>query len=128
MIHRSYYPPHPEQPYYHFNQEMNQVPQQPLHDHPPINRPPVQQTPYEYFAKPQQPNWQNFSQQQTQIQGNHPPRPPIKPAGGIMSNFQKEDGKVDIDKMLGTVGQMANTYHQVSPIFKQFGTFLKGFR
>jgi hypothetical protein len=86
----------------------------------------VHQTPYEYFAKPQQPSWPNLMQQ---TQGDYPPpQPPMKPAGSLMSNFQNEDGKVDIDKMLGTVGQMANTYHQVSPIFKQFGTFLKGFR
>ncbi|WP_077297767.1 YppG family protein [Virgibacillus pantothenticus] len=34
----------------------------------------------------------------------------------------------DLDKMLSTVGQLANTYHQVSPIVKQFGSFIKAFR
>ncbi|MDL4840144.1 YppG family protein [Aquibacillus rhizosphaerae] len=82
-------------------------------------------TPYQYFAKPQHPtNWfpaaqpvqggqsQNWSQTQK----------------GIMTYFQDKDGQVDIDKMLSTVGQMANTYHQVSPIVKGIGSFVKGFK
>ncbi|MFA1822580.1 YppG family protein [Virgibacillus oceani] len=127
MFHRPYYLPQQEQPYYHDSQEMNPFPHQPFYESTSYNEQPVHQTPYEYFAKPIQPNWQGMMHQP---QGNYTsqPQPPIKPVNSIMSNFQNQDGKVDIDKMLGTVGQMANTYHQVSPIFKQFGTFLKGFR
>jgi hypothetical protein len=125
MFQRPYYHPRQEQPYYHYNQEVNSFPHQPFYENSPYNGQSAHQTPYEYFAKPHQPNWVNTMQQ---TQGNYAPHPPMKPINGFMSNFQNQDGKVDIDKMLGTVGQMANTYHQVSPIFKQFGTFLKGFR
>src|SRR5690625_171880 len=110
MFHHPYYHPRQqEQPFYHYNQEVSSFPHQPFHESDPYNGPSVHQTPYEYFAKPQQPNWQDFMQQQHQQppQGNYPPHQPMKPAGGFMSNFQNEDGKVDIDKMLGTVGQMA---------------------
>ncbi|QGS68037.1 hypothetical protein CV093_03205 [Oceanobacillus sp. 143] len=30
-----------------------------------------------------------------------------------------------MDKMLSTVGQIASTYHQVSPIIQQFGSIIK---
>jgi len=125
MFHRPYYQPRQEQAYYHYNQEVSPFPHQPFYENSPHNGQPVHQTPYEYFAKPQQPNWPDMTEQS---QGNYANQPPMKPVNSFMSNFQNQDGKVDIDKMLGTVGQMANTYHQVSPIFKQFGTFLKGFR
>lgn len=47
---------------------------------------------------------------------------------GILSQFQNGNGQIDVDKMLTTVGQLANTYHQVAPIIKQFGSFMKNFR
>ncbi|WP_197482197.1 YppG family protein [Oceanobacillus sp. Castelsardo] len=91
--------------------------QQPMNDH-------SNQTPYEYFQKPEQPmNWPNnaaFEPNQFQQQPGMPPN--------IMSQFQKENGQLDFDKVLGTVGQLAHTYHQVAPIFQQFSSFMKNFR
>ncbi|MBU5268140.1 hypothetical protein [Virgibacillus proomii] len=84
------------------------------------------QTPYDYFTKPPQPmNWpgiksessQQNAQQNTNPQANYPPNQPPGPGQAL-----------NLDKMLSTVGQLANTYHQVSPIFKQFGSLIKTFR
>lgn len=52
---------------------------------------------------------------------------PKKP-NNFLAQFQNGDGQIDVDKMLGTVGQLANTYHQVAPIIKQLGSFMKNFR
>ncbi|WP_226038162.1 YppG family protein [Aquibacillus saliphilus] len=87
-------------------------------------------TPYEHFAKPQQP-LQTI--QQAQWSNQYPPvgapgQSLNQPPKNLMSYFQDKNGQVDIDKMLNTVGQMANTYHQVSPIVKGIGSFMKGFR
>ncbi|KPH75647.1 YppG family protein [Oceanobacillus caeni] len=91
--------------------------QQPMNEH-------ANQTPYEYFQKPEQPmNWPNnaaFEPNQIQQQPGMPPN--------VMSQFQKENGQLDLDKVLGTVGQLAQTYHQVAPIFQQFSSFMKNFR
>lgn len=95
---------------------------------------PPQQTPYEQFAKPQQPiNWETPMQQSANFMqpngnGNFNQQPNPYPANGIKNYFQDKDGQVDFDKMLSTVGQLANTYHQVSPIVKQFGSIIKNFR
>src|SRR5699024_10314840 len=50
-------------------------------------------------------------------------RPP-----GILSQFQDENGQVDVNKMLATVSQLANTVQQVTPMIKQFSDFIKTFR
>lgn len=90
---------------------------------PPVNpagMPYLDQTPYEQFEKPPlQFPWENDMPQAPY------PNPPLKPAHGLMAHFQDENGQLDIDKMLSTVGQLANTYHQVYPIFKQIGGLLK---
>jgi exonuclease VII large subunit len=79
-------------------------------------------TPFEQFAKPKQPeNWYANYQQQ----GNDPQS---QLQNGMMPPFQGQSGQFNLDKMLSTVNQMANTYHQVSPILKQFGAFMKAFR
>ncbi|HEY4601003.1 MAG TPA: YppG family protein [Cerasibacillus sp.] len=46
---------------------------------------------------------------------------------GFLEYFYDGNGQLDIDKMLSTVGQVASIYHQVSPIIKQFGSFMKNF-
>lgn len=77
--------------------------------------------PYQYFAKPAQPNewypesntYANSYNQQTK---------------SFIHMFQDKDGQIDLDKMLNTVGQMANTYQQVSPIIKGIGSFMKGIK
>lgn len=79
------------------------------------------QTPYEQFKKPPLPVfWENEISNQPNPQGN--------PANSVMAHFQDENGQLNLDKMLTTVGQMANTYHQVYPIFKQFSNFIKNFK
>jgi len=77
------------------------------------------QTPYEAYEKPplsinQESEMPNFTPKQRSVPG-------------FVSQFQNENGQLDIDRMLSTVGQFANTYHQVYPIFKQIGGFIKTF-
>lgn len=45
-------------------------------------------------------------------------RPPIP---SLLMHFQKEDGKLDFDKMFATAGHVTNTVKQISPLFKMFG-------
>ncbi|MEN2769223.1 YppG family protein [Ornithinibacillus xuwenensis] len=111
--------PYNQQP---MQQQFYSTPQAPYQAMYPYQQP---QTPFEQFAKPQQPaDWYNTNQQnQTynqQAYGN--------PSQGAMSQFQDENGQLNLDKVLTTVSQFANTYHQVSPIIKQFGSFMKTFR
>lgn len=96
---QSYYPP----------TAFSKIPQQQVQTIPP----------YQYFAKPTQPaEWYPDST----IYGNSNPQQ----AKGFMAMFQDKNGQMDLDKMLSTVGQMANTYQQVSPIIKGIGSFMKG--
>lgn len=67
-----------------------------------------------------------------------PPPPPN--AGQVMSSeanqaesrmlqqFLDENGQVDIQKMLQTVGQLADTVQQVSPVIKQVNDLIRQFR
>lgn len=50
-------------------------------------------------------------------------KPPTK---GVMGYFKNDEGKFDVDKVLNTAGQVANTYQQFSPIVKGIGSFFKG--
>lgn len=118
-------------------QEMNQGIQQNQGNHPssqpypapnmglqaPLNEH-SNQTAFDYFQKPEQPmNWPNntsFDPAQFQQSPQMPP--------SIISQFQNENGQMDVDKVIGTVGQLAHTYHQVAPIFKQLGSVMKIFR
>ncbi|GAB3045396.1 YppG family protein [Virgibacillus ainsalahensis] len=84
------------------------------------------QTPYEHFAKPKQPE---FWPQYMQSYPSYYQSSPVKPGNNnLFAYFQNNEGQVDVDKMISTVGQLANTYHQVSPIVKQFGSLIKSFR
>ncbi|MFS0675046.1 YppG family protein [Ornithinibacillus sp. 179-J 7C1 HS] len=75
---------------------------------------------FEQFAKPKQPqDWYD------QMQGSNQQAQPQQEA---MAQFQNQGGQMNLDKVLTTVSQIANTYHQVSPIIKQFGAFMKTFR
>ncbi|NBJ71276.1 MULTISPECIES: hypothetical protein [Clostridia] len=136
------------------------------------NNPFYYQSPYEFFAKPQQPmSWpgtnfqtsnmqQGFNAQASQpnmqqgfnaqaaqpnmqqgfnAQAAQPnmqqgfnaqtAQPNMEQNLNMQANQSAGSGQsFDLDKMLSTVGQLANTYHQVSPIVKQFGSFIKAFR
>lgn len=107
------------------------------------------QSPFEYYSKPSQPeNWPYvmpqqsndypyeqqdpyyfqqqqldpyyFQQQQQQQQQNQGP--------GILAQFQTQEGQMDVQKMLSTVGQLANTVQQVSPVIKEIGAMIRVFR
>ncbi|MYL36128.1 hypothetical protein GLW05_21455 [Pontibacillus yanchengensis] len=102
-------------------QPFQPYPNQPAQEEQP--RPPVFQTPYEQFAKPPQPNQWNpyYSLQQQYPQQNQQATPK-----GIMNYFQDKNGQLDLDKMLSTMGQVANTANQFSPLVKGLGSFMKG--
>lgn len=62
-------------------------------------------TPYEYFAKPSQTiDWFQPHMESPLSEGNE---------------------QIDFDKLLTSIGQLASTYHQVSPIVKQIGSLVK---
>ncbi|WP_188456853.1 YppG family protein [Virgibacillus oceani] len=85
----------------------------------PQNPPPYYKTPFEQFAKPKQPSdWYTY------MQPNATPYPPPK-SSGLVSYFQDKNGQMDLDKMFSTVGKLANTVQQVSPVVKQFGSIMK---
>ncbi len=80
------------------------------------------QTPFEMYAKPKQPmNWHPYGQS---MGGsfNTPPK------NNLLYYFQDNNGEMDLDKMLSTAGQIANTFQQVSPVVKQVGSIMKQFR
>lgn len=52
------------------------------------------------------------------------PIPIQPPMNSLISYFHDNEGKLDLNKMLSTVGQVSNTVKQVSPLFKQFSAFL----
>lgn len=47
---------------------------------------------------------------------------------GVMQQFLDENGNVDIQKMLSTVGQLADTVQQVSPVIRQLNDLIRNFR
>lgn len=115
-----YYPPYEGNYYYQYPYSGNwqYTPKVPL------NSPPYYQTPYEYYAKPKLPeNWH------TSI---HPeqayyPGAMIHQGNNFFSYFHDENGQVDLDKMFSTVGQLANTVQQITPVVKQVGSFMRYF-
>lgn len=72
-------------------------------------------TPYDLFSKPELPTQYLMSQQQNQAQS------------AMNSGGANESNPLNFDSVISKVGQLASTYHQVSPIVKQFSTFVKGF-
>lgn len=77
----------------------------------------------------QQPNVESpHLQSNNHLQPNYSQGTPPKQPGNLLTQFQNAEGQLDVDKMLNTVGQLANTYHQVAPIVKQFSSFMKTFR
>lgn len=115
---QAYFPPSHYQYPYQYQQPNN----------PTMESPPPVSTPYEYFAKPQQPyQWEDYYS--VPYQAGPPPNSwGQAPPSGFANYFQDKNGQVDLDKMFSTVGQMANTVQQVSPIFKGIGSFIKGMK
>lgn len=46
----------------------------------------------------------------------------------MLQQFLDENGQVDIQKMLQTVGQLADTVQQVSPVIRQVNDLIRQFR
>ncbi|MEN2466940.1 YppG family protein [Ornithinibacillus sp. JPR2-1] len=120
------YPPY-QQPVNPPNYYHHQPTQQPFHSIPYqqhyINLYEQYQSPFEQFAKPKQP--QDWYANLDQSQGTNQQ---AQQQNATTTPFQNQGGQVNLDKVLTTVSQIANTYHQVSPILKQFGDFMKTFR
>lgn len=78
-----------------------------------------QLTPYELYAKPAQPmNWMHTETEQ-------PVHNQSSSQQGIAGVFTDQNGQVDFEKALSSIGQIASTYHQVSPIVQQLSSLLK---
>lgn len=76
----------------------------------------------------QQPQFTDSGYMQPSQQSQPMQQETSPPSPNAPSPFQNTNGQIDFDKMLSTVGQIANTYHQVAPIVKQFGSFMKSIR
>lgn len=46
----------------------------------------------------------------------------------ILQQFLNKDGQVDVQKMLQTIGQFADTVQQVSPVIREINDIIKSFR
>lgn len=89
-------------------------------------------TPFEQYAKPEQPN--NWYIPEASYEQMEYPQPTTNHTSTsdqpstFVNPFQTESGQLDVNKMLSTVGQLADTVQQVSPLFKQIGAMIKVFR
>ncbi|MFC4402050.1 YppG family protein [Gracilibacillus xinjiangensis] len=81
----------------------------------------IPMTPFQYYQKPNLPL--------PYYQSNQTMKPPFgKQANSILSYFQTKDGEMDYDKVFHTVNQLAATYQQVSPLFKNVSNIVKSFK
>lgn len=99
----------PEYPYYYYHMPIDSY----NFEYPPVC-PCQYQMPQSYYLNPQ---FHEFNQRRTPISEQH-----------VMQQFLTEDGQVDIQKMLKTIGQFADTVQQVSPVIKQINDLIKSFR
>ncbi|WP_368654014.1 YppG family protein [Ornithinibacillus sp. 4-3] len=90
------------------------------------------QVPYPYHSffpggyppnQPPIPGQWNAPTQAAYNQPNH--SPPSNSSPSFMSQFQQASGQIDFNKMLSTVGQLANTVQQVAPMIQQFSALFK---
>ncbi len=85
------------------------------------------QTPFEQYAKPEQP--MNWYMPQNQFDNQFYQEPPQQnQQSSFVNPFQAENGQLDFNKIMSTVSQLANTVQQVSPVIKQVGAMIKTFR
>ena len=89
-----------------------------------MNRPPQQSNEWPQI---QNNNWAQMDPMYLQAwnpsQGESFPRPHM-----FTNPFQNENGQLDVNKTLATVGQFATTIQQISPIIKQVNNLIKGLR
>ncbi|SEB18293.1 YppG-like protein [Thalassobacillus cyri] len=90
------------------------------------NMPHAPGNPFEYYTKPM------FPQQQNHMQSGYGSQPFFYNNGvnpkNMIGYFQDQNGQIDMDKMMKTVGQVAQTANQLSPLMKGIGGFIKGMR
>lgn len=141
---------------YHYTDQMNQYPytqQQPRQasnnhymftNQEPMQQTMQQETPFEYFTKPLQPTewpmyseqenmnyypppyseqYQHLNQNQFQYQNQNQNSTP-----SFLTQFKDENGQMNFDKVISTVGQLANTFQQVTPVIQQVSAMVKTFR
>lgn len=92
---------------------------------------PVDSSPNHINSDPFQPlpaDGQQMSSNQQPHTNYYPQGATPKQMSNLLTQFQNPEGQLDVDKMLNTVGQLANTYHQVAPIVKQVSSLIKTFR
>lgn len=90
---------------------------------------PNQQQIYMYGNMNQQPYMNGINNAQPGYAPNPAPnegRGAVTP--GVMQQFLDENGNVDVQKMLSTVGQLADTVQQVSPVIRQLNDLIRNFR
>lgn len=118
-----YHPSNQGNVYYNYSPK-NQYYDAPPHQQVPYNDLPPYLTPFEQFKKPDQPvNWQSVTQTNPNYYSTNQ-----NSQTNFMYYFYDENGQIDIDKMLSTVGQVANTVQQVSPVIKQVSSLIKAFK
>lgn len=93
-----------EQQLYQAQTQMNQMPT----------------SPYQMYAKPPQPEGWAGQMNEEYFQEESSKKP-----NAIMQHFYDENGQMDIQKMLSTVNQLANTVQQVTPVFQQIGSLVR---
>lgn len=77
------------------------------------------QTPFEMYSKPKLPvNWNPNDQSGGMYK-------PSSASNNLMQYFQNDNGEMDLDKVLTTVGKLANTFQQISPVVKDMGAMIK---
>ena len=76
---------------------------------------------------PQNNNWSQMNPMSQQAM--NPNQSGAFPRPHMFTNpFQNENGQLDVNKTLATVGQFATTIQQISPIIKQFNNLIKALR
>lgn len=99
----------PDYPYHYYHMPTDSY----NFEYPPIC-PCQYQMPQSFYMNPQ---YYDMNQQRYPTSEQH-----------IMQQFLTEDGQVDIQKMLKTIGQFADTVQQVSPVIKQINDIIRSFR
>lgn len=87
--------------------------------------------PYKQFNHVDQPFLNGMNYMNFPYPNPYPKQPPFvkqKPSGiqSIMSQFKKNDGQFDMNKMMDTAGQMMNAANQMGSLFKGVTSIFKG--
>jgi hypothetical protein len=126
-INTQQYPFHPyqnqymQQPFHHGSFPFNQQSNYPPGFFANVAPPSAKQPPY-----PQQSQQQSTQQPMDWNQQQPTANQLTQQQKGFISYFQDKDGQMDLDKMLNTASQVANTYQQFTPIVKGINSFFKG--